>query len=473
MSLNFEKKIDTRLIAILSFFFFLFNYWVHFPGEMTPDSNNQYAEALSHSFTDLHPPMMAFLWSFLIRFADAAPAMLAFHLVFHWLGLYCIAAGLVKVEKKWAALLVLVAGFFPVLFFHNGFLHKDIGMASTFITAFGLIFYFKIQEKKVPILILLASVLLLVYGTLVRANGIFALGPLVIYMYLNTHWQKKITVVLVCSVLVSVVALPLTQVFNKQVIGARMLQSTYPLFLFDIVGIAKHSNDLQVLPESVRFSKEDLDKCYTPFWWDPLSPWGECKQKTQRFGKESKVSAEELNKRGELKDVWVKAIALYPLAYLEHRLKVFNSELYFLVPAYHCHYAVGCGVGQNIAHNIKLDYLKNNFLFWPVFWLVLGLVLIALQSKASLNAQSIAARMLILSGVLYLLALSIIGIATVNRYAYWSILVILLGAILAYPQLEQAAYKNKKWLLAGTVFLVLTVVAGLLSRVFDFTYLVI
>ena len=143
---------------------------------MTSDSNVQYSEAVLRSFSDMHPPVMAYLWSHLLRIMDAAPAMLMFHLAFHWLGLCLIALGLLKVAKKRSALAVLLMGFFPVLMYHNGYLFKDVGMASTFVAAFGLIFYFKIQNKQIPLLLYGASLVLLIYAFLVRANGIFALG---------------------------------------------------------------------------------------------------------------------------------------------------------------------------------------------------------------------------------------------------------------------------------------------------------
>ncbi len=450
----------------------MLNFGLHFPGEMTNDSKVQLNEALAYSFSDLHPPVMAYVWSYLIRFFDAAPAMLAFHLVFHWLGLCLISLGLLRTERRLLAIAILLLGFFPALMFHNGFLHKDVGMASTFLAAFSMVFYYKIQNKRVPILLYVPVLLLLTYGFLVRANGIFALGPLVIYTCLGSYWQKKFIRPLIVSILISVAALPISQLLNQQVLQARSLETTYSLILFDLAGIAKNANDLSVLPASTDISSDSLARCYTPFWWDPFSYWGECKASTAHFGESNQISEEQLMQRKALKGLWIKAILKHPMAYLEHRLKVFNSELYFIVPAYHCQYASGCGVGQDIARATKLDYVKNNFLFWPVFWMVIGGIVLTILPSDSAYKQGGAPKMLMLSGVLYLMAFSLVGVATVNRYAYWPILAILLGLFLSFEQLKIMFQEKNRIFSIGLTLLVLTVLLGLLARVTHFTHFV-
>lgn len=469
---SIENKIDARVIIALTFLFFIFNFGLHYPGEMTPDSHNQYREALAQSYSDMHPPVMAFLWTYLLKIAAAQPVMLAFHLVFHWLGLCLIALGLIKLSKPRLALAVILLGFFPALLYHNSFLYKDVGMASAFVAAFGWVFYFKVQHKQAPVLIYIASLLLLTYGFLVRANGIFAIGPLVAFMFLSSYWQAKLIKPLLCSILISVAAIPLSNVINKQLIGARTVEPMYALFLFDIVGIAKNANDLQVLPASTNISEADLIQCYTPFWWDPFSDWGKCKSSTQRLGSGNNPSQEALEQRRALKNLWVKAIALHPVEYLQHRLQTFNSALYFLVPAFHCQYAAGCGVGQDIAKATKMDYFKNNFLFWPVFWLTIGCLVFVMQYKIDDSKQALASKMLILSGVLYLMAMSLIGIATVNRYAYWPILAISLGLVLGYDQIKHIFYHNNRLFIICSALLAAVVFAGLFTRIFNVTYFI-
>lgn len=459
-------------ILCLALFFLMLNFGLHFPGEMTNDSKMQLDEALAYSFSDIHPPVMAFVWSYLIRFFDAEPAMLAFHLTFHWMGLCLISLGLLRIERRLLSIAVLLLGFFPVLIYHNGFLHKDVGMASTFMAAFSIVFYFKIQDKRVPKLLYIPVLLLLTYGFLVRANGIFALGPLLLYVCLGTYWQKKIIRPLFASLLIAVVALPASQVLNQQALHARSLESTYSLFLFDLAGIAKNANDLSVLPASTHISSDSLARCYTPFWWDPFSYWGECRASTAHFGEGNQISEEQLQQRKALKGLWVHAILKHPMAYLEHRLKVFNSELYFIVPAYHCQYASGCGVGQDNVHATKLDYVKNNVLFWPVFWMVIGGIVLILLPSGSTHGLVGAARMLLLSGELYLMALSLIGIATVNRYAYWPILAILLGLFLSVESMKVVFQERKRAFTIGLAVLMLTVMIGLLARLTHFTLFV-
>ncbi len=110
-------------ILCLALFFLMLNFGLHFPGEMTNDSKVQLSEALAYSFSDLHPPVMAYVWSYLIRFFDAAPAMLAFHLVFHWLGLCLIALGLLRVEQRLLAVAVFMRCV-PFQIFSRSFLNS-------------------------------------------------------------------------------------------------------------------------------------------------------------------------------------------------------------------------------------------------------------------------------------------------------------------------------------------------------------
>src|SRR5208283_5618239 len=129
---------------------FAINFATHFPGQMGGDSVVQYREAVSGQFSDWHPPIMAFLWSMLRHVAPGPQAMLAFHLIFHWLGFALIADGLLRTGRWKAGWLMLATGASPIFIYWNGTITKDVGMASTFIAGFGLIFWYRIQGRQPP-----------------------------------------------------------------------------------------------------------------------------------------------------------------------------------------------------------------------------------------------------------------------------------------------------------------------------------
>jgi len=53
------------LIAVMAALLFAANLFAGFPGVANDDSDSQYAQAVDQRFNDWHPPIMAWLWSFL------------------------------------------------------------------------------------------------------------------------------------------------------------------------------------------------------------------------------------------------------------------------------------------------------------------------------------------------------------------------------------------------------------------------
>ena len=78
---------------------------VTFPGRLVVDSTQQLSQALSHRYGDWHPPVMAFVWSLLIRITGSSGALLVLHQVLHWLGIL----------GKWSMLDVFVVAILIVL----------------------------------------------------------------------------------------------------------------------------------------------------------------------------------------------------------------------------------------------------------------------------------------------------------------------------------------------------------------------
>jgi len=459
---------------IVALVLFITNFAFKYPGELTNDSINQYAQALSGQYTDWHPPIMAWVWSLLLHIIDGSLAILTLHLGLHWLGFALIADALLCLGKPRSAWLALLSGAFPVFLFYNGQILKDVGMSSAMLVAFALGFRYRIIGRPVPLLILLPAALLLAYGTLVRTNAIFAFGPLFIYLFAGHARLAGIKQLALLSILLAGLALPLSNYVNHDLLGAKRDGTIQALFLFDLNGIAYHSGDLSVLPPEVAFSMKDLQHCYTPYWWDPVSPWGGCRFAWERLGPENSLARRNLGHR------WLTEVLRHPLSYAEHRLKVLNSILHFLVPAKHCRYALNCGPKDPVTHellpitdqDIRFDYIKKSPLTWPINWLVLGLVLLLFTNRIKSLETLSAARALLLSGVSILSFMILVGVATDIRYAYWSIMSIMLAAVISFGELRNYFQRSDPLFVGGGSLLLLTGLAGLLARVFNFTALV-
>ena len=95
----FSKPIRSRWIFVVVFLLFSANLAWHFPGKMAPDSIAQYNQAISGEYSDWHPPVMAFVWSFLLRISDGPQLLLILHLFCYWLGFGVIVLSGVSIGK--------------------------------------------------------------------------------------------------------------------------------------------------------------------------------------------------------------------------------------------------------------------------------------------------------------------------------------------------------------------------------------
>jgi hypothetical protein len=441
-----------------------------FPGELISDSREQLQQALTHQYTDWHPPVMALVWSWLIGLGTGVGGLLALHQLLHWLGIGLIADGCHRTGRRSQAWLVLAAGAFPLFLFYDRMIVKDVGMASAFIAGTGMVAWFVVQERRVPGWVMALSGLCLLYGVLIRTNAVFAIGPLLLLYFVRSRWPG-LAKVIAWSCVTAVMAVPLSNWVNHGLIGAKSEYSVQSLQLFDLMGIAVDSGDERVMGDKPPPMSE-IRSCYTSYWWDTVSPWGSCPQLRLALGYTTDIDTTDPASIARTARLWRAAVLSHPAAYLSHRLQYFNSSLYFIVPAYHFRYSKSAllapyGTQLITQRDIRLDYLKSNFLCWPVMWLYLGgcaLALLAACTTAS-SALSIA-RLLLISGWLFAAAYFLVGVATDFRYYYWSIMATQIGIILASREI--GAGLRSRWagrlVLAG---LALIVLAGYVARIAD------
>jgi len=428
-----------------------------FPGQLLVDSEEALRQALSHHYEDWHPPVMALVWAYLIEISGNRGALLVLHQGLHWLGFGLIADGCYRANMVIKAWIILAAGAFPLFLIYGKIVLKDVGMGSALVAAFGLIFWFLIQNRAIPWWAYILSGVCLLYGGLIRTNAVFALGPLV-YIYVTRGRQFDLAKIIGYSVVVAAIAIPLSGWINHRLIGAKPQDPLQSLQIFDLMGIAVHARDSRVWGENSP-ELSSIDPCYTSIEWDTFSPWGRCAHLRRQFGASPDINTidqDRVRQRGQL---WRSAILRHPLEYAAHRLSHFNSSIYFLVPSLHLRYAQGTGY-HFTERDIKLDYLKRTFLLWPVFWLAIGLCgTVLLEVRTELTAAVAMAKSLMMSGLLYSGAYLLFGVSTDYRYHYWSIMAILLGAILAADEFSKS-YIERPWRGGLAAAIVLAVIVG-------------
>ncbi len=466
MSLAILKSSEDKRslsIAVSALLLLTINFALHFPGQMTRDSLYQYQQAVSGQFTDVHPPIMAVLWSMLRHVASGPPTMLAFHLIVHWLGFALIADGLLRTGRSKAGWLMLATGASPIFIYWNGLIIKDVGMASTFIAGFGLVFWYRIQGRQPAPAAIIAALAFIAYGTLVRANAVFAFAPLLLYAAANLARISAARLV-VFSCLLSAAALPVSTRINRDLIGAAPSFGLQSLQLFDLAGIVYFTGDLSILPPAAHLSVSELNRCYTPIEWDTLGPWGQCNFVFKRLGLANYSNIPSLTR------TWVDGIVSHPFAYAQHRLKHFNSEIYFFVPARSELFSPNRELvkhkdSETTARDIQQDYIERNA--WPVGWIILGVCMTVLLRRFPTSEQRSASWVLLVSGLGYALAYVIIGISVDFRYHYWSIMAVQTSLILAFPLLADRIRTWDRTVIVCALLLIVTVSAGLFARLTD------
>jgi hypothetical protein len=424
--------ITTALLAAV-------NLAVSYPGEATADSQSQYAQAVAGQFDDGHPPIMAWMWSIFRLVADGDGPMCCFQLAGYWLGFGLIAIALARTGRSRSAWAMLGVALFPSLVTLNGVLLKDVGMSVTFLTAFAAFFFFRIQDRQVPPGIVALSLVLVLYGALVRTNAVFAVVSLFAYMIrprgLARPWR-----LLAVSIPVALALVPAADLFNHRILQAERFRIVRSLQIFDIAGTAFYSGDLGVFGPGSSFTWEQLTGCYQPERWDGLAPWG-CRDFWIRLAVSGDLQgfAETLDDRAvqriapnlDLPGLWIAAIRRHPLAYARHRLAHFGSE-------------VIRGASKELPEpgaTVPLHMALYDWVTASAVWLLIGAgLLLQLASARSLRraASLDAALALALSGLPYAGAYLVIGVGTELRYMYWSLMAIFTALVISLPDLEMA-----------------------------------
>ena len=148
-----------------------------FPGLMSSDSIDQFAQVLGFSFSDWHPPVMAFIWALINDWIPGPFGMLLLHSSMYWMAFFLFSISLRPVDKS-LSLIVIALGFTPFAIGTLGSIWKDVFHATLTMFAVSLAFYgAQNVSNRIRSLSIIAFILL-VLAALVRFNALAALPPL-------------------------------------------------------------------------------------------------------------------------------------------------------------------------------------------------------------------------------------------------------------------------------------------------------
>ena len=107
-----------------------FHLWLFWPGTLTPDSESQYAMAISGIYADHHPPLMSFVWRYLDKIYPGPSLLLLFHLSLLYVSVLYLIKSLNNVCYRFFFLLL---PWIPQVFIFSGIIWKDVGYAFSFL----------------------------------------------------------------------------------------------------------------------------------------------------------------------------------------------------------------------------------------------------------------------------------------------------------------------------------------------------
>ncbi|WP_332908717.1 hypothetical protein [Sphingomonas mollis] len=446
----------TRLITTAAALL-LVSLAVFWPGFAEYDSVAQYAQALSGSYDDWHPPVMARLWAGLLVFGAGAGPMLVVQMATYWTGLGLIAAALMRAGRVRTGWAVVAVGLFPLFLGWQAVVLKDAQGAGAMLAAVGVVGWWRIDGRRVPSAVWVVAAVLLGYAVLIRANGVFAVAPLVAMLLPARSWRMGggIAIGLVA------VTLALSPAINQRVLGAEPsgVQRTQPLY--DLAGIA-----VRIAPaEGAGFTRAEAralieHHCVTAFFWDSLGEGPACAAASGRMQKLPPP---------RLYAMLVPAIVAHPLAYAGHRLAHLNSTLRWWVPAEWPNAGPpggsepnDLGLGQPGWLAVKWQWLAGLVaatpLGWPVAWIVVAITALVATWRAASPIAGVARAMLV-SALLLEASFATFSIASDLRYHLWAMIATALAGVMLGGERW-----SRRAVVAGSVTLALVVAIGLVAR---------
>ena len=430
------------------------------PGIAMYDTVDQYGQVLSNRVDDWHPPVMVRLWQALTLLGSGTAPMFVLQVGLYALGFGLIVAALVENGRKLAALAAAAWSLSPLLLGWQMVVLKDAQMLGALVAALGILAHYRLNGRSVPLGAAIIVGLLAAYATLVRANAVFATIPLAVVLLPRPGalGAKALAGLVAIAILLGV-----TPWIDRHVFGARPSSVASSQPLFDLAAIASEIPG-SVAPFTTAERAQIVRRhCVKAFFWDPVSDPEACGPITRR--------AKALP-QSELYMDLARAAAAHPLAYLEHRLKHWNSTERWLIPPGRIDAAPPDEAEPN---NLSLEtppspvvpmwqdlagWEERTPLGWPIFWTTLSLLLLPVAFRRRGEPAGGIAFALLVSALALEASFLFISIASDLRYHTWPMTAAALGLIfLGADEL----LTRRAWLISGAV-IVAVAAGGVMTR---------
>lgn len=407
--------------------------WLGYPGFLSSDAQAQYAQALSGSYDNVHPPLMAWLWRQVARAWPGSGGIYALFLALYAGGLAALlATGIASTWKRTLAWLAIAA--WPPLLVVLCHLWKDVGFAAALLLAAGLASAWRLRGSQ-PARI--AAIALLLLAVAFRHNGWPAVLPFAWVLATPAPRRRAMLAFVAIAVLLAVFP-----ALVERALGARHRTIWPAIALWDLAGVSLDARE-QLLPRSVVAPELDvptLEKWYSP--WSNPSLFG---SNLVLLGFYNDYTPAQL---ADVRNAWLRAVRDHPGAYLGHRARMTRWQLAGFpadLPSglvYAAEYRVPEGVAPiapppRPARDALVAWTeahRGGPWFWGGAYLALALLVLALPRTR--RAAGGMAGVLASSSLLYAAPLPLLAPGAEWRYVFWSALAALLAAALAGGELS-------------------------------------
>lgn len=313
--------------VILAFFIGCLHLLIMWPGILSPDSQVQYAMAISGVYNDHHPPLMSFVWRYFNYIIPGSGMMFILHLSLLYIAIYYLIKSLNNFKYKFV---LLFFSLIPQIFFYSNMIWKDIGFTFSFLLVAAYLNYTTVNKKLLLWHRAIILIIILLYGTAIKYQAQFCAPVLLIWIaYILANYQLYtknfirilgILIILFYSVLNSINYLLIPNIqenYSWQYVKIYDLAAISVAVKKDLFPNFNKNNNFSMEELYKRFNRNLLDK-YSYYMVDDLI-----------FGDPIIKTGANYLERKQLYNAWLAAIINYPLVYLKHRIINITSMLLY------------------------------------------------------------------------------------------------------------------------------------------------
>lgn len=422
------------------------------PGFMSQDPIDQYAQALTGVFNSDHPPIMAVVWRLLLNFGDGPGPMLVFHNAMFWGGMWLIARRAFS-SSRWRVTLLILPCLAPPIFLQLGMIWKDVGVSAALVLTLGLLL--TAQRSDHPRRYCLAAVTPLFYAIAARHNTVLAAVPFCMWLvaiFRRTDAAQSLRSA-AYGLLLTLALFAGSQMFNRAV-GEMRTSIFYYSLVGDLTALSLYSN-ADWRPKFLH-NREGLK------WRDRhliFSDSFAILHSIRHWRPDTEEQAQEIRTQ------WGAAVLRFPTAYLGYRFGLFldaiglrhrrqiHAYLEHTYPQPNPFGFVNDGNRVSRAYFAALTGWRQSPLFRGYVYLLVCFACF-LASTTGL-VQSRVVTLVSASGILYLVPLFFCAPHTDFRYGYWTVIAAVFSSFLAIHEFASRKHfstTGKRVLLPSRIF---------------------